>query len=86
MRRNSLILLLQLYEILVKGPQTFYAIRTRLGVGYTPLRKLLDELEKDALVHSRQIDGKTYYQATDLLVGLFTQSFYDGLKRFAKRT
>ncbi|RMG22098.1 MAG: hypothetical protein D6732_26135 [Methanobacteriota archaeon] len=82
MRRNSLILLLQLYELLLREPQTFYSLRTQIGVGYNPLRKLLDELERDGLVIKKEGE-KTYYEGTKKLFDLFAGSFYDGLRRFA---
>lgn len=85
MRRNSLILLLQLYELLLREPQTFYSLRNQIGVGYNPLRKLLDELEKDGLVSVKQKNGKTYYEGTRKLFEIFSGSFYDGLKKFAEK-
>ncbi len=83
MRRNSLILLLHLYELLLREPQTFYSLRSKIGVGFNPLRKLIDELVKDGLVTVWKRDGKTFYEGTPKLFELFSGSFYDGLRKFA---
>ena len=80
--RNTLIYLLEIYDLLIEEPRTFSFLRTKIGVGYEPLKKLLAKFEEDGLVITEEKNGIINYEATAKLYQLFTGSFYDGVKRF----
>ncbi len=83
MKRNSFIILLHVYELLLLGPQTFYSIRNKVKVGYHPLRKLMDRMVADGLAERINKNGKEYFQGTQQLFELFSGSFYDGLRKLS---
>ena len=82
-RRNSLFFLLEIYEFLDQ-PRTFYEIRSKTGIGFNTLNKLMGQLERDDLVRKVIIEEKEKYQITENLINMFRSSFYDTIKRLNK--
>ena len=84
MKRNSFIILLKVYELLLQKPQTFYSLRSKVKVGYHPLRKLMDRMVADGLAERINKNGKEYFKGTKMLFELFSGSFYDGLRKLSE--
>ena len=82
-RRNSLFFLLEIYDFLDQ-PRTFYQIRSKTGIGFNTLNKLMDKLESDDLVRKVIIEKKEKYHVTEKLNNLFKSSFYDAIREFNK--
>lgn len=79
--RNSFIYLLEIYDLLIEEPRTFNFLRSKIGIGYAPLKRLLEKFELDDLVIVSNNNGIKKYEATAKLFELFIGSFYDGINR-----
>lgn len=76
MSRNKLIYLVEIYDLLIDKPVTFYDIRKKTGIGFETLKRLMDELKKTGIVIERE---KRYY-VTPKMTEIFTLSFYEAVK------
>lgn len=82
--RNRLIHLLELYEILLDGPQSFHSLRNKLGMGYKSLQNLLSKLIDGDFLQVEENENVKYYIPSKKLIILFKESFYDGLREFSQ--
>ena len=78
--RNKLFHLLAIYEALLEGRQTFYALRHDTHIGYNSLKSLLEKLIEEEYVFERIIDDTRFFKCTDKLIQLFDGSLYSGIK------
>jgi len=78
--RNKLLHLIEIYELLLEGRQTFYSLRQSVHIGYDSLKSILDFLLNNDYIVEIIRDDTRYYEYTESLVELFDGPLYQGIK------